>query len=276
VAPHILAIGRWAIAFMLMGIWLAPAVARDGRAIMYSIAQEKWHLLILGALGMWVCGAFVYQGGRATQAINIALIYAISPVLITVVSAKLLREKISWPQKLGLAMCVFGVLLVIGKGSFATFLALQVNAGDWWIVSASLSWTAYSILLKYWPSALNPPLRLAAVTAGGLVVLLPFTLVEYFVWPFITAPNDLWISWQGVGLMVLAAVFPGVLAYQSHSFLLKELGAARTSSMLYLGVIYAAVIAWLVLGEPIFWFHWVGAALVLPGVYLSSRFQSGH
>jgi drug/metabolite transporter (DMT)-like permease len=271
VAPHILAIGRWSMALVLMGLWLAPSLAREHRSIVQTMLKEKWQLLFLGALGMWICGAFVYQGGRATQAINIALIYAMSPVLITVVSATLLREKISWSQKLGLAMCLFGVLLVIGKGTFETFLHLKVNAGDWWIVIAATSWAAYSVLLNYWPSGLNPAIRLAAVTAGGLVVLLPFTIAEYFVWPMLTLPNDLWISWRGVGLMFLAAVFPGFLAYQSHSFLLKELGAARTSGMLYLGVIYAAGIAWLVLGEPVFWFHWVGAAFVLPGVYLTSR-----
>lgn len=259
------------MALALMGLWLAPTIARDRHVVAQVIRQEKWHLLVLGALGMWICGAFVYQGGRDTQAINIALIYAMSPVLITVVSANLLREKISTLQRLGLAMCLFGVLLVIGKGNFATFLTLRVNPGDWWILIAAISWAAYSILLKYWPSQLNPAVRLAAVTAGGLVVLLPFTIVEYLVWPLITQAKDLWISWRGVGLMFLAAVFPGFLAYQSHSFLLKELGPARTSGMLYLGVIYAAGIAWLVLGEPVLWFHWAGAALVLPGVYLTSR-----
>jgi len=42
-----------------------------------------------------------------------------------------------------------------------------------------------------------------------------------------------------------------------------------------LGPIYAAASAWLVLGEPVLNFHWVGAALILPGIYLSTRPAAG-
>ena len=51
----------------------------------------------------------------------------------------------------------------------------------------------------------------------------------------------------------------------------RELGAARVSVVLYLGPIYAAVIAWLVLGEPLKIHHLIGLALILPGIYLVNR-----
>jgi hypothetical protein len=57
-------------------------------------------------------------------------------------------------------------------------LAVRFVAGDGWIVAAALSWVAYSVLLKRWPSALGPGERLVAIIAGGLLVLLPFTLLE--------------------------------------------------------------------------------------------------
>ena len=48
----------------------------------------KWpDLIVLGGLGMWVCGAFVYQGGRSTSAANIGLLYALAPVMIAAASA---------------------------------------------------------------------------------------------------------------------------------------------------------------------------------------------
>ena len=51
----------------------------------------------------------------------------------------------------------------------------------------------------------------------------------------------------------------------------QELGAARVSVALYLGPIYAAVIAWAVLSEPLRLHHYLGMALVLPGIYLVNR-----
>ena len=52
---------------------------------------------------MWVCGAFVYIGGRSTLAVNIGLIYAASPVLIALASAWWLREAFGFEQAFGVA-----------------------------------------------------------------------------------------------------------------------------------------------------------------------------
>ena len=35
--------------------------------------------------------------------------------------------------------------------------------------------------------------------------------------------------------------------------------------------LYAAIVAWAVLGEQPQWFHAVGAALILPGIWLATR-----
>ncbi len=266
IAPHILALGRWSFALFLMCIWLYKPMIANAASYKAAIRKERWQLLVLGAFGMWVCGAFVYQGGRNTQAMNIALIYSMSPVLIAFISTKIMHERHGWLQKLGFVLALFGMLIVISKGSIQSFLTLQMNRGDWWIIVAAICWAAYSVLLKYWPSELPPAIRLSAITVGGLIVLLPFTIVEFIFWNV-----DAWISPRGVGIMLLAAIFPGFLAYQSHSFIMKELGAAQSAVLLYLGPVYAAALAWFLLGEPLFWYHWLGAALVLPGVYLSSR-----
>ena len=270
ITPHVLALGRWTLALLLMLAVLGPSIQRDWTNIRAAIASEKWQLIVLGGFGMWICGAFVYIGGYTTQAINIALIYATCPVLIALVSSQFLHERLSPVQLIGIGISLLGVLVVIGKGSLSTFAALQFNPGDWWIILAASSWVAYSLLLKHWPSQLSPAIRLVAITAGGILVLIPFSLIE--IWALTrTAPLAIFITPRGVWLIVLAAVFPGFLAYQSHAFLLRELGAAKTSVILYLGPVYAALAAWLLLGEALYWYHWLGAALVLPGVYLSSR-----
>jgi hypothetical protein len=87
IAPHALAMGRWALALALMLPFVGVALWRQRSAV----RQEWRHLLVLGALGMWVCGAFVYQAGHTTSATNIALLYAVAPVAITAVSLHLLH-----------------------------------------------------------------------------------------------------------------------------------------------------------------------------------------
>ena len=53
------------------------------------------------------------------------------------------------------------------------------------------------------------------------------------------------------------------------------LGAARGGLILYLNPIYLAVLAWLVLGEPLQVHHYLGSALVPPGIFLVNSAGKG-
>lgn len=259
--PHALAFGRWAIALVLMLPWVGAELWR---------ARARWRrewreLFVLGALGMWICGAWVYIGGQSTSATNIALIYAATPVAIAVAGVKLLHERMSVAQCWAVAAAVAGVLFVIAKGEIGRLGAVRFTAGDGWIVAAALSWTAYSVLQQRWPSVLSPAARLAATIAAGLVVLLPFVVHEAQSAPALPLGARAWT------LLLLAAVLPGVLSYGAYAYLQRALGAARTALLLYLGPVYAAFGAWAVLGEAPGWYHLAGGALILPSIWLATR-----
>ena len=107
--------------------------------------------------------------------------------------------------------------------------------------------------------------RLTLIACGGIVVLIPLTIWEALAW----LPSEL--SWKSAGLVLAAALLPGAAAYGAYSYMQRVLGAARVAMVLYLGPLYSGVLAWLVLGERIEWYHGVGALLILPGIWLSTR-----
>ena len=261
VAPHALAFGRWALALALM----LPFVARELFTRGLPWHREWKSLLALGATGIWICGAWVYLGGQRTTAANMALIYAAAPVAITVAGTRLLNERMSRAQGVAVAFALAGMLFIIARGDPARLWSLQLNPGDGWIVGATVSWVVYSVGLKRWPSVLSPPARLAVIVAAGLLVLTPFTLAEAIAGD---APP---LGARALGLMVLAAVLPGVLSYTAYSILQRELGAARSALLLYLAPVYGGIGGWLVLGERPGWHHAVGAALILPSIWLATR-----
>jgi drug/metabolite transporter (DMT)-like permease len=259
--PHLLALGRWTLALALLLPWVWHEWRRQP-----ALLRAEWpRLLVLGALGMWICGAFVYQGAQTTTALNIALIYAATPVAIAVGSAWLLHERMSGAQRLGMATALAGVLLIIAKGDPGNLLGVRFSAGDGWIVVCALAWTAYSVLLRRWTTTLPPLAQLAAVIAGGIVVLLPFTLLE--AWWLDPLPA----SGLALLLVALAALLPGVLSYGAYSLLQSEFGASRTALMLYLAPVYGALLGWMVLGEAPGWHHLAGAAMILPSIALATR-----
>lgn len=257
ITPHVLALGRWALAGLLLG-WLA-------RHELWQQRQElRLHMgryLALGACGMWICGAAVYFAGQSTSMMNISLIYAASPVMITIGSVLWLGEPFSARQALGVVAALAGVVHVVVQGEWLRLWALEFVPGDLWVVAAAAAWAAYSLLQKRWPSVLGSTAQLAAMCAGGVVVLLPFAAWEL-------SHGEPVLGAQAFWLVVVAALIPGIGSYWIYGWTQKVLGAGPVAMTMYLGPLYAAVVAWLLLDEALGLHHLVGGTLILAGVAL--------
>ena len=261
IEPHTLALGRWALAGLILAFFARSELWRERR----STLQHGWRYLALGTLGMLICGAWVYEGAQTTSAMNIALIYSASPVLIALGAVLWLGERFSWRQGLGVLIAMAGVFHVVVKGQWLSLSQVQWVAGDGWIVMAMVSWAGFALLQKKWRTPLGSTARLAAICMGGVVVLLPFSIWEYW-----QADRPAW-SLQATVLVVAAGLLPGIGAYWAYGFSQKVLGASRVAASLYLGPLYGGLAAWLVLGEAMGWHHLMGAALILPGIYMASK-----
>jgi drug/metabolite transporter (DMT)-like permease len=264
IAPHMLALLRWSLAGLVLAVFAWPELV----AKKSSLLKNSWHFMVLGALGMWICGVWVYIGARSTSATNIALIYTLSPVFIALVSTVWLRERLGLMQWLGIALAFVGLVHVVIRGRWVALAEVRLVAGDLWILGATVSWTLYSIFLKRWPSDFSPMARLVLIISAGVLLLVPLTVLEAL--SGLPMTQTIW-GWRTVALALAAALVPGAGAYLAYATLQKALGAARAGLTLYLSPLYVAVTAFLVLGEPMYFYHLVGAAAMLPGIYLASR-----
>jgi drug/metabolite transporter (DMT)-like permease len=261
VEPHTLALGRWALAGLILTLLSRKELWPQRHAILKVWPQY----IVLGTFGMLICGAWVYLGAKTTQAMNIALIYSASPVLIALGAVLWLRERINRIQLIGVVLALVGVLHVIVKGQWTALAQVHWVPGDAWVVLAMVAWAGYALLQKIWPSPLSSTARLAAICMGGVLVLIPFAL-----WEALQPTTPAW-TWTATWLMLAVALAPGLGAYWIYGWAQKILGASRVAVTLYLGPLYAAVAARWVLGEPLGWHHLAGAALILPGVFMVTR-----
>ena len=101
-----------------------------------------------------------------------------------------------------------------------------------------------------------------AICLYGTLVLLPFYIWESLVFETMPVTSD---SITAVALLVFIAGFG---AYQAYGKAQAVLGAAKGGLILYLNPLYVAVLAWIFLGEPLQFYHYLGAALILPGIFL--------
>lgn len=260
IPPVALAVWRWTGVALLLGLFCWRELWQRRAAL----RREGWNLLILGFLGMNICGAVVYLGAATTTATNIGLIYSVSPVLILVLSRVLFAEPMSARQGLGTMLALCGMLLIVVKGDPAVLLSLAFTPGDLMILAAAIAWALYGVLLKRWPSALGLNARLAAIAFAGVLTMLPF-----LAWETATV-GPARLDARTLATIAALVLIPGLGAYGTYGYITKHLGPARTGLLLYLSPVYVSVLAWMLLGEAFAAYHWAGAALVLTGLYFAT------
>src|SRR6478735_9148020 len=99
-----LAFFRWTI----IAAGLAPFALAEIRQGKIPPAKNAWPILAAGFLGMFLCGGPVYIAGISTTAIHFALIMALSPIVVVLLSALLGMERIGPLQLIGMGLALAG------------------------------------------------------------------------------------------------------------------------------------------------------------------------
>ncbi len=263
IPPFTLALFRWGVAFLILLLINWKQINKEKQYL-----KTEWpHFLALGFTGMFICGGFVYQAAQTTSGTNIALIYALAPVIIILFSKFLFKEKMSIIQYLGALISFIGVLIIIFKGSISTVLTIDFIVGDLWVLAACISWAIYSLKQKSFKSKTTGTVRLAFVALLGCITLLPVSIGEHFFY-------DVQYTWKFILLIVVVALFPSLIAFRSYELCQEYLGASKASLILYITPVVNAILVYIFLGEHIELFHCIGGATVLSGVYLTNKQSS--
>ena len=261
VPPFALAFFRWSI----VAIGLAPIALREIRDGRVPLGRNIWPILAAGFTGMFLCGGPVYAAGVSTTAIHIALIMALSPITVLLISALRGMEHVGPLQWLGTALALAGALLIISGGHPQTLIELQTAAGDGLVVIAMLGWSGYTLLQSRAAPKASLLARISLFSGAGALFSLPLAAMEMW-----ARPGDVF-SARALSAYLFAGIVPGLLAYAGFAWLGGKLGSVRTSLVLYLGPIASALLSFVILGEPPKLTHLLGGLLILGGVWASLR-----
>ncbi len=95
-------------------------------------------------------------------------------------------------------------------------------------------------------------------------MLTPLWLIEGWFHGFLPATTGGWAA------IAALAVMPSVLAFLAYQWLVREVGAVRTSMALYFMPIVGVGLAAVFLGEQLHSYHLVGTLLTIGGVALAT------
>ena len=221
-------------------------------------------LALLVALGGIVSVAPQYGAAHYTSAGNIALIAAMSPLLVAIIERVVWGVPLRGTMLAGIGCAFCGIAVAAFRGDITALLRFELNPGDALMFGAILAWAGYTALLRHRPVPLPPMLLIWVVAAGGAAGLLPLVGLE---WVRLGVPA---LGAQAFWGMLFLGIVAGIGAYGAFARIVGMVGAARASMSMYLVPAYALALGAALLGESLHPYHAVAMALVLGGVAIGT------
>ena len=264
VEPLQLSFFRWFFVFIL----LLPYMLIHKQRLINSLKKDFRILFLFGALGVAGFNTLLYYGLQTTTATNALLINSSTPIFIIVLSAIILKVKITKIQSLGVLLSSIGVLYLILKGSLVTLLTLEFTQGDLWIILACLDWALYCILLKFKPKDLNAFDFLSITTFIGIVILYMLFRLQGFSFEFSFVSSD-----EVLYSLMYMVIFPSLLSFYFWNESTVAIGANKAGQFTHLMPIFGAILAFLLLGERLEFYHFIGITFIAIGIYISMFYK---
>jgi drug/metabolite transporter (DMT)-like permease len=197
------------------------------------------------------------MAGASVAAIFVCLL---SPILITLLSTRLLKEALTRKQVIGIGVAVIGTLLVVTGGTVSLFSGGDFFLGSLVLLITPVLWATYSILGRKMIDKYDPFLVVAYITLIGGLCLIPYALVEGSLHHIFNITFNGWLA------ILYLAITCSLLGYYLWFYMLKWIGAAKTSSFLFAEPLITVLFTAVFVGEEITLPILVGGVLIFMGV----------
>jgi len=260
VPPYALTFWRWVVAVLV----LLPIVWRKLPSAI-PLVRRTWRQLALLCGFMVIGSTFSVVAVNYTTAINASLINGSQPLATALVAFLVMRERLTLGSGLGILAAFVGLLVMISQGSPLLVLSMAVNVGDLVMLIAVFAWALYAVEVHRQSEHPSGDLLLFFIACMGLITVLPLYIAETIL------VREFVPSRSGVAAIVYISLAASLLAVYLWNIVIRSVGATHAALFLNLIPVFGAVFAILFLGERLYAFHIIGAALVLLGILMAVR-----
>ncbi|WP_417882014.1 DMT family transporter [Xanthomarina gelatinilytica] len=205
-----------------------------------------------------------FKGLEYTTPIHASVIMTVVPIVVLVLSAFFLKERITGLKIIGILLGFSGaiVLSVYGK---STHVADHIPLGNLLVFINAVSYSIYLIVIKKLTSKYHPFTFIKWLFLFGFILVLPFGYGEF--------STIAWTSFSpyivfSVLFVVVGATFT---TYLLNPIALRHLKASTVSTFLYIQPVIASIFALLMGSDTMNLIKIVAACLIFTGVYLVTK-----
>ena len=223
--------------------------------------KDIWRFALCGFFGVTANQLMFFSGLSLTSTIHASIIMISSPIIVSILSIFMIKDRMNWKKALGIGVGLVGALMVIihknkTSGEFGIW-------GDLLIFLNASSYGLYLITVKPLMSKYQPVTVIKWVFTFGLIGVIPFGTYQLSEVNWIM-PNDILLK---IGFVIL---FTTYFCYLFNIYGIKYLSPTIVSTYIYLQPILTSFIALFTGREELESIVIFSSLLIFSGVYLVS------
>ncbi len=227
--------------------------------------KDWWRFIACAIFGMVLNMNTFFKGLELSTPINSSVIITLSPVFLLVLSAFVLKERITLLKGLGVFLGLVGALVLILFGVKSQANAPNIPLGNLLFLVNALSYACYLVFVKKLVGKYKPITLLKYLFLIAFIINIPIggSQLSEVVWSGL----DFSSIWK-IAFVVIATT---VLTYLFNIYALKQLSPSTIGVFIYLQPLVAAIYAMVTGADQLTTLRIIAATLIFAGVYLATR-----
>lgn len=231
-----------------------------------KIQSKDWpRLLLCAVFGMVINMLMFFKGLSLSTPINSSVIATITPIFVFILSAVMIRERITAIRTIGILLGFAGALGLIFFSEKTQQNAPNVTLGNILFIINAISYGIYLIIVRPLTTKYHAFTLMKWLFTVGVVVNIPFTITEF------TAVKWTSLPWDAIWRMTYVVVGTTFSTYLLNIFALKQLKASTIGAFVYVQPLVGILFATMVGADTLTFLKILSAATVFTGVYLVTR-----
>ena len=232
-----------------------------------SIDKKDWPRIILCSfLGMVINMLAFFKGLELSTPVNSSVMITLSPIIVFIFSAILLKEKIENKKAFGIISGFIGALILVLYTAKTGVNAPNIPLGNLLFIVNSFAYGLYLVLVKPLIAKYNIITLLKWLFLLGVIMNFPVTINQFFEVDWTNLPIK-----EAVIPMIFVVVGTTFFTNIINAYALTKLTASSVSSFIYLQPIVGIVFAISTKSDSLTLVSVVGMGLIFVGIYLVTK-----
>jgi drug/metabolite transporter (DMT)-like permease len=231
-----------------------------------KIERSDWiRILACAFTGMAVNMLAFFKGLSLSTPINSSVVITMVPVLLLIMSAVFLKEKITWRKSIGIGLGLIGALLLIFFGIKTQHNAPNIPLGNVFFIINATSYSIYLIIVKPLVDKYSSITLMKWFFLFAFIINIPIGINEFVAVKWSQLPLNI------IGELTFVVIGTTFFTYLFNIYALKQLKPSTIGSFIYLQPILATTFAIIMGADSLTAIRVAAAALIFTGVFLSTR-----